>query len=94
MPPASKAKSAASRADEMSSTLAALRRHGGPVEVKRGGKTVAVVMTPQELEALEDQIDASLLRQALRNPDPEPLMSLEDVAADWGVDLKSTKRGG
>jgi len=91
MPSANKAKPAAPSADEMSSTLAALRQHGGPVEIKRRGKTVAVVMTPQELEAMEDQIDASLLRQALQKPDREPLMSLEDVAADWNVDLKSLR---
>lgn len=85
--PSKNAKAISPPADEMTSTLAVLRRRGGPVEIKRRGKTVAVVLAPEELEAMEDQIDASLLREALRNPAPGPLMSLEEVAADWGVDL-------
>ena len=91
MPPTSKTKLIPPRVDEMKSTLATLRRRGGPVEIKRRGKTVAVVLTPEQLEAMEDEIDASLLREALRNPDPAPLMSFEEVAADWGVDLKSIR---
>ena len=93
MPLIKNARSIPPRTDEMTSTLAALRRRGGPVAIKRRGKTVAVVMTPEQLEEMEDKIDAVLLREALQNPDPEPNLSLEEVAADWGVDLKSLRAG-
>lgn len=90
--PSKSAKIIPPRADEMKSALATLRRSGGPVEIKRRGKTVAVVMTPEELEAMEDQIDAAILQEDLRNPDREPLLSFEEVAASWGVDLTALER--
>jgi len=73
----------------MRSALATLRRSGGPVEIKRRGKTVAVVLTPDQLEAMEDEIDAGLLREARRNPDRAPRVPLEDVAAELGVKLRN-----
>lgn len=89
--PISKAKVGSPKTDEMRSTLATLRRRGGPVEIKRRGKTVAVVMTPEQLEALEDEIDAALLREALANPSDEPRIPLADVAAELGVKLRNAQ---
>ena len=67
--------------------LERLARDGGPVPVTREGRTVAVLLTPAELEALEDVHDASVLRRAIARGPTAEAVSLEAMAAELGVEL-------
>ena len=78
------ARKAETRLDD---ALDRLERDGGPVPVARGGRTVGVLLTPGELEALEDAHDARVLREALARGRTGEAMSLEAMAAELGVDL-------
>lgn len=64
-----------------------LEREGGPVPVARGGRTVAVLITPRELEALEDAHDARVLREAIARGPTGEAISLAEMAAEFSVDL-------
>lgn len=64
-----------------------LERDGGPVPVARGGRTVGVLLTLRELEALEDRHDARVLRDALARGRTDEAVSLDSMAADLGVEL-------
>jgi len=74
---------------ELDAALVRLRSTGGPVPVTRSGETVAVLLTPEELERLEDERDAAILREArLRGP-TDDAVSLEEYAAKRGLDLEA-----
>lgn len=73
-----------SRLDE---ALARLKRDGGPVSVGLAGREEAVLLTPQELEQLEDARDAALLRAAMADDDGAPGTTLEALAAELNIDL-------
>lgn len=74
---------------QLDDALAQLRSAGGPVPVTRSGETVAMLLTPEELERLEDERDAAILREAqLRGP-KEDAVSIEDFANELGVDLEA-----
>ncbi len=68
-------------------TLDAAKR--GPVRISSHGREVAVVMSvdlaERALAALEDLADIEAAEAALA--DPEPTMSLEDVARELGISL-------
>ena len=68
--------------------LSRLARDGGPVPLQRDGQTVAMILTPEELEQLEDERDAALLRAAQAEPKPGIGVGLEDLAAELGVSLR------
>lgn len=72
---------------QLDDALSTLARRGGPVAVTRGGRTVAVLMKPEELERMEDERDAAILREAKLRDRDEKMISLEDLATDLGVDL-------
>jgi hypothetical protein len=65
--------------------ISRLKRDGGPVPVSQDGKTVAVMLTPAELEQLEDERDAALLRAAMVRPDDDGRIGLDDLAAELGL---------
>jgi len=67
--------------------LEQLAREGGPVPVSRGGRTVAVLITPAELATLEDAHDARALRDAIARGRTGEAVSLEAMAEDLGLDL-------
>lgn len=64
-----------------------LQREGGHVPVIRGGETVAVLVSPEELERLEDERDLAILRAAKAEQANEPRVGLEEIAAELGVEL-------
>lgn len=64
----------------LEAALARLRREGGPVPVGLGSRREAVLLTPEELERLEDERDAAILRVAMIEDRDEPLTALADVA--------------
>lgn len=63
-------------------------RYGGErVTIERRGKTMAVLVSPEEeelLEALEDQIDVMEARKVLETDNREPI-PLEEVVEKLGV---------
>lgn len=75
-------------ATRLGDALLRLARDGGPVPLQRDGQTVAMILTPEELERLEDERDAALLRAAQAEPKSEPGVGLEDLAAELGVSLR------
>ena len=75
-------------ATRLGDALSRLARDGGPVPLQKNGQTVAMILTPEELERLEDERDAALLRAAQAEPKPEPGVRLEDLAAELGVTLR------
>lgn len=68
-------------------TLDAAKR--APVRISSHGRDVAVVMSvdlaERALAALQDMMDIEAAEAALM--DPEPMMSLEDVARELGITL-------
>jgi len=74
--------------------LEALRKHGGPLILTYKGEEVAGLLTTDELERLEDERDIAVAEERYaewlaegrpRSP------TLEDVAADAGMKLRSTR---
>ena len=61
---------------------------GGPLPIEADGRVVAFLLTPQELERLEDASDLALLRAARAEDADGPRTSLEQVAANLGVTLR------
>jgi len=47
-----------------------------------------MILTPEELERLEDERDAALLRAAQAEPKSEAGVSLEALAVELGVSLR------
>lgn len=78
--------------DPLDQALARLARHGGPAPIRRDGKVVAVLLTPEELERLEDERDAAILREAIARGPTGDAISLEDLAADLGIDLEAVSK--
>ncbi|HZC16217.1 MAG TPA: hypothetical protein VE309_05610 [Caulobacteraceae bacterium] len=83
MPSTRRTRSASSFDD----ALARLKRDGGPVPVSQEGETVAMMLTPVELERLEDERDRALLRASMAHPDNEGRVGLDALAVELGIPL-------
>ena len=58
-----------------------------PVPIERDGEVVGWLLTPQELERLEDERDLAILRAERAGSAGQPTASLEEIAAELGVEL-------
>lgn len=76
--------------DELDEALVRLRGGSGPVPVTRDGEVVALVLTPEQLERLEDVQDAAVLRAALDRGPATETVSLGALARTLGIALPTS----
>ena len=84
------ARSNAPLTPDMADALARLLAgDGSPLPIEVDGRPVAWLLTPAELERLEDERDLAILRagRAEAELSGEPFVSLEEIVARHGIDL-------
>jgi hypothetical protein len=71
----------------LADALARLKAEGVSLPIESEGKVVAFLVTPEEMERIEDAQDLALLRAARAEAEGEPRFTLEEVAAEFGIEL-------
>ena len=71
----------------LADALARLREEGASLPIESEGRVVAFLVTPEEMERIEDAQDLALLRAARVEADGEPRFTLDEVAAELGIGL-------